>query len=415
MNTPVIRFEQVDKCYRLGSAASLRESLSRWMRPRGAQSTGASSSAMLWALRGVELAIAPGETVGVIGPNGAGKTTILKLIAGITHPTSGRVQINGRVSSLIELGAGFHPDLTGRENVFLNGAILGMRRRELERLFDQIVAFAELERFIDTPVKRYSSGMYARLGFAVAAHVSPDILLVDEVLSVGDAAFQRRCYEKVWELVHQEGRTVIMVSHGFGYIRALCNRVIWMQQGQVRQIGDPDAVIRAYESSVFGDRMQPLGGAAPGDSAAAGEGRVEIVSVTLLDSSGEPASEYAPRDSVTVRIAYLSDSVVGDLSFSVGVMRDDTLNCYTTYADESGFFLPAGQRGGVVEARYAALRLAPGSYQMYVTAVSSDLRRTIYTYRTVGFHVVSDAALDIRHGSFYNTPEWRLGAQAEGG
>ncbi len=409
MNAPVIRFEQVEKCYRLGSTSSLRESVSQWLRPRSAKRAEASSNALLWALRAVDLAISPGETVGVIGPNGAGKTTILKLIAGITHPTAGRVQINGRVSSLIELGAGFHPDLTGRENVFLNGAILGMRRRELERLFDQIVAFAELERFIDTPVKRYSSGMYARLGFAVAAHVRPDILLVDEVLSVGDAAFQRRCYEKVWELVHQEGRTVIMVSHGFGYIRALCNRVIWLQQGQVRQIGDPDTVIRAYESSVFGLRMQ-----SPSNAPAAGEGRVEIVSVTLLDSSGEPASEYAPLDPVTVRIAYLCGSAIGDFSFSVGVMRDDTLNCYTTYADESGFFLPAEQRGGVVEARYAALQLAPGSYQMYVTAVSSDLRRTAYTYRTVGFHVVSDAGLDIRHGSFYNPPEWRLGAQAAG-
>jgi lipopolysaccharide transport system ATP-binding protein len=399
-----IQLQQVGKSYRLGTLPSLRERLAK--RPAAAQ---AADSATLWALRDVDLSIAPGETVGLIGPNGAGKTTILKLIAGITKPTTGTVHVQGRVSSLIELGAGFHPDLTGRENVFLNGAILGLRRRDIEGLFDRIVAFAELERFIDTPVKRYSSGMYARLGFAVAAHVSPDILLVDEVLSVGDAAFQRRCYEKVWELVHHEGRSVIMVSHGFGYIRALCNRVVWLQRGQVQQIGEPDAVIRAYESKVFSTAALT-----PGAVGAEADGQVQIVSVTLLDRNGAPASDYGVGDAVTVRIGYLCAPGVAGLTFAVGVMRDDTLNCYTSYADECGFALPAHQPGGILEARYAELRLMPGSYQMYVTALSSDERRTVYTYRTVGFHVVADQGFDIRHGSFYNIPAWRLAPPQEG-
>lgn len=404
----VIRLEQAGKSYRLGAMPSLRDRLGR-LPGRTQRRSHAADIRTLWALRDVDLAIHPGETVGLIGPNGAGKTTILKLIAGITRPTTGAIQVSGRVSSLIELGAGFHPDLTGRENVYLNGAILGLRRREIDALFDQIVAFAELERFIDTPVKRYSSGMYARLGFAVAAHVSPDILLVDEVLSVGDASFQRRCYEKVWDMVHQEGRSVIMVSHGFGYIRALCNRVVWLQRGQVQQIGDPDAVIRAYESSVFSRAAHRSTG-----EGAAGEGQVQIVSVTLLNQRGLPAAEYDADDAITVRIGYLCTPDVADLTFAVGVMRDDTLNCYTSYADECGFILPAHGSGGILEAHYAELRLMPGSYQMYVTALTSDERRTVYTYRTVGFHVVTDKGFDIRHGSFHNVPEWRLAAPQEG-
>ncbi|HAJ34892.1 MAG TPA: hypothetical protein DCL15_04255 [Chloroflexi bacterium] len=401
---PVIRFERVSKHYRLGGTPTLRESLGALPRRLlGRSGSGDNDSRELWALRDVDLQLYAGETLGIIGPNGAGKTTCLKLIAQITKPTSGRVVVKGRVSSLIELGAGFHPDLTGRENIYLNGAILGMRRRELDSLFDSIVAFAELERFIDTPVKRYSSGMYARLGFAVAAHVSPDILLVDEVLSVGDAAFQKRCYEKVWELVHHEGRSVIMVSHGFGYIRALCTRVMWLANGQIQMVGAPDDVIRAYESSVF-SRTTGL----PFALSQSAEEQVQIVGVTLLDAQGRPCELYAPQDPVTIRIAYQRSPAVASLTFAVGVMRDDTLNCYTSYADECGFALPEDALGGVVEARYDALRLMPGAYRMYVTALSSDEKRTVYTYRTAGFHVTSEDSLDIRHGSFYNIPRWRL-------
>jgi len=401
---PAIRFEHVSKRYRLGGQASLRAALAdapRWLLGRQPADADARE---FWALRDVDLEVQPGETLGIIGPNGAGKTTSLKLIAHITTPTTGKVQVRGRVSSLIELGAGFHPELTGRENVYLNGAILGMRRRELDAIFDRIVAFAELEQFIDTPVKRYSSGMYARLGFAVAAHVNPDILLVDEVLSVGDASFQKRCYEKMWDLVHHEGRSVIMVSHGFGYIRALCNRVMWLSHGRIQRTGPPDEVIRAYESSVFGrNGSRPLDLAqSPGDD------QVQIVSVTLLNQHGQPAETYGPMDEMTVRVAYLSSAAIPGLAFAVGVMRDDTLNCYTTFSDESGFALPPGTRGGVIEARYEQLRLMPGAYQMYVTALSSETKRTTYTYRTVAFQVASPDDLDIRHGSFYNQPTWRL-------
>jgi len=198
-----------------------------------------------WALKDVSFDIRQGERVGIIGRNGAGKSTLLKILSRISEPTSGRVFINGRVSSLLEVGTGFHPELTGRENVYLNGAILGMSKAEIKRKFDEIVDFAEVEKFLDTPVKRYSSGMYVRLAFAVAAHLEPEILIVDEVLAVGDAAFQKKCLGKMEE-AGKEGRTVLFVSHNMGVISQLCSSCVWLDGGQVRDIGETSSVVNGY-------------------------------------------------------------------------------------------------------------------------------------------------------------------------
>lgn len=198
-----------------------------------------------WALKDVNFTIQQGDRVGIIGRNGAGKSTLLKILSRITEPTTGRIRIRGRVSSLLEVGTGFHPELTGRENIFLNGAILGMGKAEITRKFDEIVAFAEVEKFLDTPVKRYSSGMYVRLAFAVAAHLEPEILIVDEVLAVGDAQFQKKCLGKI-EDVGKEGRTVLFVSHNMGMISQLCARCVWLDKGNIRDIGPTDSVVNAY-------------------------------------------------------------------------------------------------------------------------------------------------------------------------
>src|ERR687886_2660722 len=243
----------LSKQYRIGQMHSaidtLRDHLMHGLRTLR---TGRTPREHIWALDDVSFEVREGEVLGIIGRNGAGKTTLLRILSRITEPTRGHADVTGRVGSLLEVGTGFHPELTGRENVFLNGAILGMRRSEIARKFDEMVAFAEVERFIDTPVKRYSSGMYLRLAFAVAAHLEPEILLVDEVLAVGDAAFQRKCLGRMGE-VAREGRTVLFVSHNLPSIEKLCRRVVVIDGGRVAMQGDPTACIAAY----LGSRTTP--------------------------------------------------------------------------------------------------------------------------------------------------------------
>jgi lipopolysaccharide transport system ATP-binding protein len=260
---PAIRVERVSKQYRLGQHQGdyrmLRESLIQackapWLRRRGSGETDASANS-IWALRDVTLDVQPGEVVGIIGRNGAGKSTLLKILSRITEPTSGRVEIRGRLGSLLEVGTGFHPELTGRENIYMNGSILGMRRREIQQRFDEIVAFAEIERFLETPVKRYSSGMFMRLAFAVAAHLQPEILVVDEILAVGDVEFQKKCLGKIGE-VSRQGRTVLFVSHNMAAVRKLCTRGILLKKGNLLVDGSADEAVHTYlENRLTGGRL----------------------------------------------------------------------------------------------------------------------------------------------------------------
>ena len=257
MSDVVIRAQELSKRYRIGQrdeALQLREVLTRALRSplrllrRAPQDT-------FWALKDVNLEVRQGEVLGLIGRNGSGKTTLLKILSRITRPTAGWAEIHGHVGSLLEVGTGFHPDLTGRENTYLSGAILGMRKNEIDRKFDEIVAFAELEKFIDTPVKHYSSGMYVRLAFAVAAHLEPEILLVDEVLAVGDIKFQKKCLGKMGD-VARAGRTVVLVTHQLNQIRRLCNRVVWLDGGALRQTGPTAEVVSAYEADMTSNGVE---------------------------------------------------------------------------------------------------------------------------------------------------------------
>jgi lipopolysaccharide transport system ATP-binding protein len=253
MSAPAIRVTNLSKCYRLAKRdaaySTLREALSRPVLRRARRGNGRGHSDELWALRQVDFEAQPGEAIGIIGRNGAGKSTLLKILSRITEPTHGRVEMRGRVGSLLEIGTGFHPELTGRENIFLNGAILGMHKAEIARKFDEIVAFAELEKFIDTPVKRYSSGMYMRLAFAVAAHLETEILFVDEVLAVGDAVFQRRCLGKMGAAA-REGRTVLFVSHNMEAIAATTQRGLVLSQGRCVYQGPTLAALAQYQQEV---------------------------------------------------------------------------------------------------------------------------------------------------------------------
>jgi len=256
MSRPILEVCGLSKRYTLGSigSTSLRDEFTRrweamrFLGRRGAAGRGAPGAAPgdFWALRDVSFSVQPGEVLGIIGRNGAGKSTLLKILSRITEPTSGSARLRGRVASLLEVGTGFHPDLTGRENVFLNGAILGMTRSEIRRKFDEIVAFAEIERFIDTPVKRYSSGMYVRLAFAVAAHLEPEILIVDEVLAVGDSSFQKKCTGKIQSIAADRQRTVIFVSHNMQAVEHLCSQILHLDQGRVAGFGPPAAMVADY-------------------------------------------------------------------------------------------------------------------------------------------------------------------------
>jgi lipopolysaccharide transport system ATP-binding protein len=253
---PIIKVENLSKRFRFNPSEhasvrydTLRESLVKAVRSPfgGLRRKLRDNDADLWAIREISFDVVPGEVLGIIGPNGAGKSTLLKVLSRIIEPTSGRAELYGRVASLLEVGTGFHPDLSGRENVYLNGAVLGMRRREIDAKFDEIVAFAEVEKFIDTAVKRYSSGMYLRLAFAVAAHLNPEILIVDEVLAVGDASFQKKCLGKMDD-VTRSGRTVLFVTHGLGMITELCQRAVLLKEGRVSMIGPAAEVVDRYNA-----------------------------------------------------------------------------------------------------------------------------------------------------------------------
>jgi ABC-type polysaccharide/polyol phosphate transport system ATPase subunit len=353
------------------------------------------------ALKGVSFDVAAGRTFGIIGRNGSGKSTMLKLIAGIGKPTAGSVRVDGRVSALIELGAGFHPEISGRDNVFINGMMLGMSKREIARRFDDIVAFAELQEFIDAPVKTYSSGMYMRLGFAVAINVDPDVLLVDEVLAVGDEAFTHKCLDKFAEL-RRRGKTVLLVTHQLDLVERFCDQALWLDQGVGRVQGDPKRVIDAYlldveaaESSGFaGVPVRAPAGAAPQigptDMSKAAQGRwgsreVEIHTVELLGPSGV-TQVFQSGDPMEIRVRVRAMQPTRDFVFGVGFFNADGVCCYGTNTQIEGA-LP-GQLEGDAEVRFTidSLDLVDGAYRLDVavhrsSGVPYDYHRQLYAFR----------------------------------
>ncbi len=371
------------------------------------------------ALRDVSFSVKAGSTFGVIGRNGSGKSTLLKLVAGITKPTSGQVEVQGRVSALIELGAGFHPEISGRENVFINGIMLGLSKREIGRRFDEIVEFAELEDFIDAPVKTYSSGMYIRLGFAVAINVDPDVLLVDEVLAVGDEGFTHKCLDKFAEF-RRRGKTILLVTHGLGFVERFCDDAVWLDAGAARALGDPKRVIGAYLSDVeqqdevllqTGDTEahesaetappdeadaplpeSPVEVAeAPADMFRATEGRwgsreVEITDVSLVGSSGRPAHVFQSGESMAIRMRVKAAHPVSDFVFGVGLFNADGVCCYGTNTNIEE--LQATQLEGeqTVALEIERLDLVEGTYKLDVAVHSEegfpyDYHRLLYTFR----------------------------------
>jgi ABC-type polysaccharide/polyol phosphate transport system ATPase subunit len=423
--TPAIELKDVSKIYRRYSgrkfatlkSALLQRSILRDLSP----------TETFPALQHVSFSVAPGRTCGVVGPNGSGKSTALKLVAGITKPTSGTVTVNGRVSALIELGAGFHPEISGRENVFINGIMLGLSRREITQRFDEIVGFAELEEFIDAPVKTYSSGMYMRLGFAVAINVDPDVLLVDEVLAVGDEGFTHKCLDKFAEF-RRHGKTILLVTHSLGLVERFCDEALWLDSGRVRADGDPRRVIDAYLAAVEKGEEALLASttaralaavstpgaespnwaqpAAPAELQAveqrpsrpelqdmfrAVEGRwgsreIEITEVTLVDHVGQPSFVFHSGDAMSVRLKVTAHAPAHDFVFGVSLFNVDGVCCYgtNTFIEE----MDPQRLDGNVEVTLAieSLDLVEGTYKLDVAVHTCDgypydYHRLLYTFR----------------------------------
>ncbi len=369
MSAPIVIAEGLGKRYLIDhdsarpSYVALRDVLTQWIaNPVAAarqQRQSRRSREEFWALREVSFDVAAGDVVGIIGRNGAGKSTLLKVLSRITEPTTGRLTLGGRVASLLEVGTGFHPELTGRENVFLNGAILGMSRAEIARKFDEIVAFAEIEQFLDTPVKRYSSGMYVRLAFAVAAHLEPDILVVDEVLAVGDADFQRRCLGRMRQ-VSQGGRTVFFVSHNMAAIQALCGRVLWLDRGAVAFDGRVDEGVSRYLAASLHAAGSTPAGVTFGNAL---ELRRFEVSPNPIDSGGRLAFTLTFAASAPVRIGELAVLIYSAQEVRVAILDLRSSGLPLTLA--------AGETRGI-SGSVASLPLVDGTYSLGLYVVTGE-------------------------------------------
>jgi lipopolysaccharide transport system ATP-binding protein len=358
MSTPAIRTVGLSKLYRLGRQSArdqtLRELIMeqlrvpwRWLRETGRERTDRNT---IWALRDVSLEIAPGEAVGIIGRNGAGKSTLLKILSRITFPTAGYAELRGRVGSLLEVGTGFHNELTGRENIYLNGAILGMKRGEIARQFDAIVAFAEVATFLDTPVKHYSTGMYLRLAFSVAAHLDTEILLVDEVLAVGDAAFQKKCLGKMGD-VAAAGRTVLFISHNMSAVAGLCQRAVWIDAGSVAAEGGVEEVTQKYLDSIAKGSFQFV----------SRSHEFAVEALTLRNGVGEPTTRLTAGDDLLVEMTYRADRRIERPAVTL-VVQGLHGPCFSANMLLDGHRPAALYGKGTIACRFRSIPLLPQGY-----------------------------------------------------
>ncbi len=370
---PAVRFENVSKRYEIGTGqTSLKRLFKKPVARLTGRGNGVPESQILWALRDVSFNITPGKALGLVGPNGSGKTTSLKLLSRITFPTSGKVHIDGRISALIELGAGFHPDLTGRENVYLNGTILGMKKHEIDKRFDQMVEFSGIARFIDTPVKRYSSGMYVRLGFSVAAHVEPDVLLVDEVLAVGDAQFRQKCARRIEEL-QKLGTTIVFVAHNLYLVRSVCDEAVFLLNGKVQRQGEVNEVLNQYENWLI-ERQISEGGApatAMNDEFKFSSDDIGIREVIVRNLNTGSTEEFSHDDPVEIQVHYTAHNPVNKPNLVLRFARADGVTAAMIRTADYGLKLDDLEGVGHVSIKMDHLQLATGGYVVMVSMLGA--------------------------------------------
>jgi lipopolysaccharide transport system ATP-binding protein len=421
----VIQVEGLGKRYRLGvinRGMLYKDIQSWWARTRGkedphspirvAQTKGDTAGQEFWAFRNVSFEVKPGEILGIVGRNGAGKSTLLKVLSQITAPSEGNFKLKGRVASLLEVGTGFHGELTGRENIYLNGAILGMSRTEVRARFNEIVEFAEIGPFVDTPVKRYSSGMYVRLAFSVAAHLQPDILIVDEVLAVGDAAFQKKCLGRMDEAAFKEGRTILFVSHNMTSVRSLCTRAILLKEGGLAGDGSAADIVDQYlNDGAFGAKNFT-------SASHVGSGRLRVTGIHFEAGDGKRIDELLAGESATIRITFSASNITPTDVVLVGMgVIDSEGALFNNYSNYSGIQFRDLPREGSFVFQWNSVDLVPGSYGMVIRVVANGTHHTgevLDMPSAITFHVApadyhgSGRNLGLDFGKFLVRGQWTL-------
>jgi len=419
-----LKAENISKQYRLGQVGTgtLSHDLNRfWHQIRGKENpylkigeandrSSKGSSDYVWSLRDIDFEIEQGDAVGIIGRNGAGKSTLLKILSKVTKPTTGKIYTNGRIASLLEVGTGFHPEMTGRENVFLNGAILGMTRKEITRKFDEIVDFSGVERYIDTPVKRYSSGMYVRLAFAVAAHLESEILIVDEVLAVGDAEFQKKCLGKMGDVTKGEGRTILFVSHNMAAISALCNKGILLENGKTKDMGDINSVLNSYmnveknnETQVFFDE----------NTKRSGNRNIVFESVEILNSDNQHSNNFSIGDDIIIKLKIKNDTGQKKSELAVQVKTSEDMPVFHMMTRDSNYEINHQSAEEIYVMKLTDVRLFPGTYTITITSASTtghelyDNIEEAISFNILDGGLYTHRSLPRSAGLFFQNPEWK--------
>ena len=391
-----IKIDNVSKAFHLKKryrqATTLKSALVNLVRKQRVTQ----EESLFWALKGVSFEIPKGTTLGIIGSNGSGKSTLLKLMAGIHRPTNGAVKTNGRISALIELGAGFHPEFTGRENIFINGIILGLSRKEVQERMEDIIRFSELEDFIDNPVKTYSSGMYMRLAFSIAATVDPEILLIDEILAVGDASFQRKCQNKL-NAFKADGKTIVLVTHDLSALERYCDRVLWLDHGELKAYGDVQSVMQMYlehvsdqqRTNLLEEHEHPEQAEPSSRKRRWGSREVEIQNVEFYNGSPHPTYLFKTGDKMAIQIDYKAYRPVYEPVFGIGIFRDDETFCYGTNTHIEKVHIPRIDGEGKVRFCVDRLDLTEGKYFIDVAVHLEDGTPFDYQTRSYSFEVTS--------------------------